>query len=61
VLAVEVYAEGLETSEAEGFSRLLGFELEREDTHSEEIASVDAFERLGNHGLNSLEVRTPKY
>ena len=50
--------EGLFASEAERLSVLTWEELEWEDTHADEVRSVDALVGLGDNSLDALEVRT---
>jgi hypothetical protein len=56
--AVGGNVEGLLSGEAERLSVLPGEELKREDTHANEVGSVDALVRLSNDCLDTLEVRT---
>lgn len=56
ITAVDVNVELLGASKAEGVSRLVLLELEGQDAHSEEVASVDALVALSDHDLDTLEV-----
>lgn len=42
------------SSQAEGISILTFLEFEWQDSHADQVRSVDSFEWLGDHNLNSL-------
>jgi len=60
VATVEVDIEGLLSVESEGISVLSVDEFSWEDTHTNEIRSVDSLVALSNHCLDTLEVRAPR-
>jgi hypothetical protein len=58
-VAIEIDGECLESLETYGVCTLTSIELQRQDTHAQEIASVDSLKALGNDSLNSLQEWTP--
>lgn len=56
--ALSINREFLFASEAVRVCVLALFELKREDSHADQVASVDSLVALSNHSLDTLEVRT---
>lgn len=55
---VQLNAEGFITLQAQSFSTFAALELEGEDSHTDQVTSVDSFEALSNDSLDALEIRT---
>lgn len=56
--SVELDGELLEAGEAEGVGILASLELEGEDSHTNQVASVDTLVGHSYHSLDALEVGT---
>ena len=57
VATLHVNAERLCTIKAVGIGAFTFLELQRQDTHADQVASVDALIGLGDHSVDSLEIR----
>ena len=57
VATLHVNAERLRAVESVSIGALSILELQRQDSHADQVASVDALVRLGDHSVDSLEVR----
>lgn len=60
ISSIELDSELLSAVKSETVGVLAGLELERENSHTHKIAPMDSLEALGNHGLDSLEVGSPR-
>lgn len=58
VALVQHNIEGFLSGQAKSFSILSVLVLEWQDSHTDQVASVDSLEALGNDSLDSLQVRT---
>lgn len=54
----EVDSKGFKTLKAKTFTILTCFELQRKDSHSKEVTSMNSFIALSNNSFNSLEIRS---
>lgn len=60
VAFLQVDVEGFSTSQSKRVSVLAAQEFSRENTHTDQVRSVDSLVALSNDGLDSLEVGSPK-
>lgn len=57
--SLEINVESFLTVQAEGISVLSVDEFSGENTHTDQVRSVDSFVALSNDGLDTLKVRSP--